>query len=180
MMKDAAYYDAIYSGHYNVDLGRVELMASLCQGRVLDLGCGDGVLANYYDGPYFGVDFSQKAIELAMSKTVERWFLCWDFLGTDSLPGGPWGTVVLGEVLEHIADEAQATLFGKIAEVLAPWSKLVVSVPHGDAIPDEAHVRTFDEASLRATLERFGTVQFHDYKGGERFLVASTEPKEGQ
>lgn len=176
-MKDAAYYDAIYSGQYNVDLGRVSLTASLCQGWVLDVGCGDGALADYYKGPCVGVDFSKKAIEIAEFKNNGGCFICLDFLAED-LPNGLWDTVVLGEVLEHLSDEAGEILMRKVADALAPGGRVVVSVPNSMAVPDQAHVRIFDAARLEAELAPFGKVQFHDYNGGARFLVACADCSE--
>jgi len=66
-------YDKFYkesSVNINSDPQRFSRIASLCRGKVLDIGCCFGVLADYYSGDYTGLDFSASALEKA--KKVRR------------------------------------------------------------------------------------------------------------
>jgi SAM-dependent methyltransferase len=171
-VKDAAYYDEVYRGQYHVDEGRVQVVADLCRGKVLDIGCGDGVLAEHCDS-YLGLDFSQAAIDLARKRNHGSEFLLYDFLADvgDDLPAGPWDTIVLGELLEHIDGGAQTMLFRKIKAVLADAGTVVATTPNGSAIPDEAHIRTFTLEQMRASLRLFGSVCTHGYS--DKYVIAS-------
>lgn len=177
-MKGAAYYDQVYRGQYAVDEKRVQFVSELCRGKVLDIGCGDGVLAGYC-GSYLGLDFSEAAIDLARKRNHGSEFLLYDFLADvgDDLPDGPWDTIVLGELLEHIDGGAQTMLFRKIKAVLADAGTVVATTPNGSAIPDEAHIRTFTEEQMRAGLRLFGPVCTHAYS--DQYVIASAH-KAGQ
>ncbi len=165
-MKNAGYYNGVYQGEYHVDHERAQRVAALCKGLVLDVGCGDGALSGYYNGIYVGTDFSSVAIEVATRSHPGKTFIHCDFL-KEPLPKGEWGTVVLGEVLEHITDEAQEALFSKLN---LNGATLVVSVPNSNQIPDPSHVREFDVAKLEETLSGFGSVLVREHG---RYLVAT-------
>lgn len=170
-MKDADYYDQVYRGRYHVDEDRARFCAALCRGKVLDVGCGDGVLSQFYDGQYLGLDFSAVAMELAAKRNPGKVFVWRDFL-KEPLPDGPWDTIVLGELLEHLDAEAEAIVFEKVEKVLAPHGSVVVSVPRDGAVPDPAHIREFSLAGLGDKLATFGAVVSHRYS--DRYLLAST------
>lgn len=174
-MKDAAYYDEIYRGQPIVDEKRVQFVSELCRGSVLDIGCGDGRLAGYHTGSYFGLDFSPVAIDLAGRLHPESVFAVWDFLN-GPLPVGDvkWDTIVLGELLEHLDDEAEATLFEKVKHVLAPDGSLIVTTPNGDSVPDPSHVRSFARHGLTDKLQPFGEVCEHNYS--DLYVIASAHP----
>jgi glycosyltransferase involved in cell wall biosynthesis/2-polyprenyl-3-methyl-5-hydroxy-6-metoxy-1,4-benzoquinol methylase len=171
-MKDATYYDEVYAGRYHVDEDRVRYVASLCTGRVLDVGCGDGRLAEFVEGDYLGLDFSQIAIDLAAHRQPGKAFVVRDFT-RQALPKGPWDTIVLGELLEHLDDAAQAVLLDKCQKVLA--GHIVATVPKADAVPDVAHVRVFEDGTLAKALGVFGPTVTHAYS--DRYLVISSHMK---
>jgi hypothetical protein len=181
MMKTAAYYDKVYRGEYAVDEKRVQFVAELCRGRVLDVGCGDGALAAALgDGRrafYVGVDFSREACRRAQERapSFSSQFIVRDFLGEGlPTPKGPWDTIVLGELLEHLDDDAEARLLKKVKRALAPDGRLIVTTPNGDAVPDTAHVRTFHLNGMTEKLQPFGEVCGHAYS--DRYVIASAHP----
>src|SRR5271165_7583902 len=74
---------------------------------VLDLGCGNGYLANYlvsqgYNA--FGTDASEEGIAIARKTNHDRFFI--QDLSTGKLPGGlqnlKFDTVISTEVIEHL------------------------------------------------------------------------------
>jgi SAM-dependent methyltransferase len=166
-VKDAAYYNRVYRGKYDIDLRILRIVAGLCRGKVLDIGCGDATLATLWEGTYMGIDFSEAAIELARDKVVTPLGMhVVDVLGDQPLPlsncespyggagGTRWDTIVLGQFLEHIEEGATRTLFPKVRDALAPGGQVIVTVPRGNAIPDPAHCRTFSECELAMLLSR--------------------------
>jgi SAM-dependent methyltransferase len=179
-MKDAAYYDKVYRGDYAVDEQRVQFVAELCRGRVLDIGSGDGALAVALgDGRqdfYVGLDFSREACLRAQKRAPGFPFDVRDFLGNRGLPtpDGPWDTIVLGELLEHLDDAAETKLLKKVKRALAPDGRLIVTTPNGDAVPDAAHVRTFHLNGMSEKLQPLGEVCGHAYS--ERYVIASAHP----
>jgi len=173
-MKDALYYDEVYSGRYHVDEDRVRYVASLCSGPTLDIACGDGRLAHYLDGRYLGLDFSQVAVDLACHREAGKQFKVHDFV-KEPLPRGPWQTIVLGELLEHLDDEAEAILLKKARQALSRQGHIVVTVPNGAAIADPAHMRIFENGALPKTLGEIGAVLTHPYS--DRYIVATAHRK---
>ena len=52
-------YNDFYKKHgagVHLDTERFIEMAKLCKGRVLDIGCGTGDLADFYSNEYVGID----------------------------------------------------------------------------------------------------------------------------
>jgi glycosyltransferase involved in cell wall biosynthesis len=173
-MKDALYYDEVYAGRYHVDEDRVRYVASLCTGAVLDIGCGDGRLAHYLDGHYLGLDFSQVAVDLACHREAGKAFKVHDFT-RQLLPPGPWQTIVMGELLEHVDDQAEVALFERVRKVLAKDGYVVATVPKGEAVPDMAHVRVFEDGLLADRLAAFGPTIQHAYS--DKYLITSAHIK---
>ena len=174
-MKTAAYYDRIYrSGKYTPDGELLRFVQHLCKGKVLDLGCGDARLSMGYQQGYMGVDFSQEAIEIARDKRpTPLGHHVLDFL-KEPLPEGPWDTVVLSEVLEHLGAKAEKTLLKKVAGVLRPGGHVVVTAPKGNAIKDPSHVRVFENGTLAKAVQSLGETCEHDYLN--RYSVVTAHP----
>jgi len=122
-------------------------------GPVLDLGCGGGLLGLLLAerrpdiGDVVGVDSDWRAVRDARALLFERagaHHPCQFLEGpAESLPhaDGYFGTVVLGEVLEHV-DEVEPVV-AEVDRVLAPGGRVVVTVPAGGGTSAQ-HKRTFD------------------------------------
>jgi 2-polyprenyl-3-methyl-5-hydroxy-6-metoxy-1,4-benzoquinol methylase len=104
-------------------------------GRVLDLGCGEGVLLQQISPSakvnYLGVDLSQVAIDAAKSKirdsSIER-FVCADLTTFDASVGSAFDVIVFNEVLCYVSDPV-ATI-NRYRTVLARDGLVIVSVFH--------------------------------------------------
>lgn len=106
------------------------LRATGAGARVLDIGCGEGVLFGHLDrdalGTYVGVDISGEAlarakVDRALSRLVEA-----DLQGFEPAPGETFTAVVFNEVL-HFAEDPGAEL-SRAARWLAPGGVIAVSM----------------------------------------------------
>jgi len=101
-------------------------------GRVLEIGCGQGLFSVYaaLDGParaVRGVDIDQRKIMVA--RTVgERVGADLDFDAAPSgrVPAGPWDAIVMVDVLYLLPAEEQRRLLCLAADELAPGGRLVI------------------------------------------------------
>jgi SAM-dependent methyltransferase len=140
VVREAAYYDAIYGRGYNVDRYRrlYDAVAAHVGARsVLDVGCGTAALAEHVQGPYLGFDFAAATIARLRDASLD----VWEGSVTDPAAYRPAEVYACLEVLEHVADDRV---------VVAAWPEgqdVVLTVP---SFPDPGHVRTFTDATARA------------------------------
>jgi 2-polyprenyl-3-methyl-5-hydroxy-6-metoxy-1,4-benzoquinol methylase len=140
---------------------RYRVTADLCKGRVIELGCGAGLLAGVIASrghDVVGVDMNVEKIEAA-----RRAYPALEFLACDAsrlpLPDATFDTAVLAEILEHVDDRVGSLLLATAWRLVRPGGRLIVSVPNEDCIPHRNHIRVFDRRSLRALLRPLGRPQ---------------------
>ncbi len=99
-------------------------------GKVLDYGCGTGVflerIANRCEDRW-GVDVDDEKLELARGRTdahLERILPGHPM----PLPDGTFDTVVIMEVIEHVAEER--AVLEELSRVLPPGGRLLLTTPH--------------------------------------------------
>jgi 2-polyprenyl-3-methyl-5-hydroxy-6-metoxy-1,4-benzoquinol methylase len=100
---------------------------------ILDLGCGNGYLANFLIGQGFnvyGTDASEEGIAIAKLANPERFFI--QDLTTDELPvelqSLKFDTVIATEVIEHLYDPAG--FIGFCRKSLSPGGELILTTPY--------------------------------------------------
>ncbi len=100
---------------------------------ILDLGCGNGHLANYLLSQgynTYGTDASEKGIVIANQSSPGRFFV--QDLSTDKLPEGLQGikfdTIISTEVIEHLYDPAGFIAFCK--QALNSKGEIIISTPY--------------------------------------------------
>ena len=100
---------------------------------ILDLGCGNGFLANYLISEgynVYGTDASEKGIAIAKQENPDRFYL--QDLSTGKLPGGlqrlQFDTIISTEVIEHLYDPGGFIDFCR--ELLPKGSELIISTPY--------------------------------------------------
>lgn len=170
-------YNAFYEKHgseVHRDIYRFAEIASLCKGNVLDMACGTGDLADFYKGGYDGADISDVAVKFA--NQVERKnanFYVIDVTKPMVETGKKYDTVVLAEFLEHIEDDEQ--VFVNIKKLCKPDARIIISVPNGDRVPDENHLREFTVPELRKKLQPLGKVRFHLWGGFKNRILVSVD-----
>lgn len=177
MQKDKQYYDEFFkkygaNAHYQPE--RFIKIAELCKGRVLDVGCGTGHLSDFYSGPYVGIDISDVAV--AQAKEIRRkdaFFQVADVTKTRLEVQKKVDTVVIAEMLEHIDDDE--FLFETLQQVLETNGIIIVSVPNGERVPDESHVRIFTVPEIRKRYSKYGKVSFHNWPGFDKRIIFTIE-----
>jgi SAM-dependent methyltransferase len=154
---------------------RGALIASVVGGpgkRVLDVGCRTGALTQYYaaGNDVVGVDVDQDALGRARER------LGIETVWADAEDGFPFGdasfdVVVMGEILEHLADPAAAV--GNVRRVLRRGGVFVGSVPNAFRLKsriayargrypvdwDPTHLQLFTPEALRRLLDGFEAVE---------------------
>ena len=154
-----AYYEQFVIEHPEVASRRPGLrswvMAALSEGPdVLDMGCGLGdlLLALQQVRPRWrvvGVDISACALDVAKSRGVVG-----ELIHASVVPVGPWQTVILAQVLEHLEDDM--AMVEAAVDALRSGGLLVVSVPFEAQVQSLDHKREYTVSELRTFLEGCG------------------------
>ena len=161
---------------------RIEAALPYLEGRVLDVGCGSGALAEYVAADrYCGVDIDAASLALARAKYPDH-----EFREALEDAGGGFDTVVSLAVIEHVPDAA-----GFLAELKARLrgesaGRIVITTPRpavdwihtaGAAIglfsghASEEHEELLD----RPDLERAGEASGLSLETYRRFLCAANQ-----
>jgi len=127
--------------------------------RVLDAGCGEGVLVDEYASrlAISGVDVNYESERVAHASVTRLPF-----------PDASFDRALCLDVLEHLAFEDQARALGELFRVLAPGGELLVSVPN------LAHLQSRVQFLLRGRLIRTASELKHpgDRPAGEYIRLA--------
>lgn len=137
---------------------RYRVITELCHGGVLELGCGRGrlVAAIARAGlPVRGIELNAEKVALGLERCPELDLRQGDILEL-SPRDGRYDTVVLAEVIEHVAEDVGARMLDRAWALVAPGGRLIVSVPNEDLVPHRNHLTEFDARSLASRLRSFG------------------------
>lgn len=102
--------------------------------KVLELGCGDGVVGHYFkdrlDFQYVGIDRAIQRLEFAKKESPE-----WNFCGADvrSLPfaDGAFDAVICNGLFHHLETENFKRVFEEMIRVAKPGGAVVFQEPNG-------------------------------------------------
>lgn len=125
---------------------------------VVDVGCGDGRLVKEIADAFplvrvCGVDFSQRAIDLAMAMNPLGDYRVGDITKAD-FPQ-PFDAATLIEVLEHIPPDFARDFIDGVERVLAPGGTLYLTVPHVNEPLTRKHYRHFTLETLLPLVDGF-------------------------
>jgi len=135
------------------------------RGKLLDIGCGEGVFINYSRKKGFnayGVDFSKEAIELGeMRYGLKTLFNCSLFEIKEVMRISGFDIVTFFEVLEHI--DRPKEFLAEVKTLLKEGGYVAVSVPFRDRWPFREfndypphHLTRWTEKSLRTFFQTNG------------------------
>lgn len=155
------------------------VISQLIKGRAIDIGCGTASLADYFLGDYTGYDISSEAIKRAkLIRRQDTKFFVGDFTKLNPFDFSNYNTIILSEFLEHIEDDL--TIFKSILETATYGTRLIITVPNGDRIPCDEHVREFTVPELRKRFAPYGRVRFHNWSGFKQQIICTVDLKEPQ
>lgn len=134
-------------------------------GRVLDVGCGMGVNANYLVGPsvksWTFLEPDKRLLDLAPDHVDAPLLAIGELVNgtTQDLEGRQFDTILYLDVLEHI--EQGAAELERAFSLLAPGGHLLVLVPayqflYTDFDAEIGHVKRYNKAELASELPRDG------------------------
>src|SRR5215207_4003134 len=102
-------------------------------GRVLDVGCGNGVISRHLGRAGFqvlGIDVSEKTIEQANARTQLPNVRFMKMSAEELVASGEkYDAVICSEVLEHLHNPG--SLLSVLYQSLSDKGKLIVTVPNG-------------------------------------------------
>jgi 2-polyprenyl-3-methyl-5-hydroxy-6-metoxy-1,4-benzoquinol methylase len=142
-------------------------------GRVLDLGCGEGVLLQQIPATasvdYTGIDLSQVAITEATKRirdaSLER-FVCGDIEKFAAVNRSPFDVIVFNEVLYYVADPSATVT--RYRNILAAEGIVIVSVFHRKA-------RTWKRVDESLANQRLQTTFVRDVSSGKAWHLGVYE-----
>ena len=110
---------------------RINIAISRINGSVLDIGCGNGMLAKYFSSDnYYGFDVQAEIIKVAKKNNPDHFF-------SNNMPEGrKFDSIVLLAVIEHIDDPIE--YLTNLLPYLNQNGKIIMTTPHpiGDSIHD--------------------------------------------
>lgn len=139
---------------------RCRVIAGLCRGRVMELGCGPGHLSAEIARRGLmvtAVDKNAPKIEAARRRYPGIEFRQADIL--DLSEPATFDTVVLAEVLEHVPAEVGRRMLARAWSLVASGGRLVVSVPNEDCVRHHNHLCEYNEDDLFSMLTTCGSPQ---------------------
>jgi 2-polyprenyl-3-methyl-5-hydroxy-6-metoxy-1,4-benzoquinol methylase len=175
--------EQISPGHAWIDPVMLKVVRRLAPARVLDLGCGNGVLAAKlakFGYEVVGIDPSHSGIEEARKLYPSIDFRVGGVYDDPaSLDLGDFDVVVSEEVVEHLYFPDALISFSD--KVLRPGGKLVLSTPyygylrnlllaicnrwdhHLTPLWDHGHIKLFSKKSMKKLLQRndYEMLEFH-------------------
>ena len=149
-------------------------LSNLCKGRVLDIGCGTGDLADFTKKEYKGVDISDVAIKMALEhKRPKASYAIADFTQPFEMNDFPFDTAVMAEFLEHIDDDR--IVFLNLKKWLKKDGRIIISVPNGDRVQDPNHLRQFTIPELKKRFSPLGQITFYNWSGAYRRILMTID-----
>lgn len=126
--------------------------------EMIDIGCGDARLIFelkkiFPEKNLIGQDFSERALAFARAFNPDVEFTS-EKIEEIAKQGKNYGLVSLIEVLEHIPTEEVENFVKNLAKIIKPKGRLILTVPSKVQKLNKKHYQHFDEATLRAVMER--------------------------
>lgn len=142
---------------YRTNLQRV------CEGEVLEIGCGIGRNLRNLNGRILGVDPDTASITMAKASGLPAMTIE-EFHQMQLNRPRTFGTLLFSHVLEHVTDEECDRLFVQYLPYLTPRGRVVVECPQEVGYRSDAtHIEWMDFPAIARRLERNGITVERQY-----------------
>lgn len=155
------------------------------QGKLMDVGCGDGSYIQYMQGLGWavkGIDFDPKAVSNARTKGL---MVQLGDLAQQQYPDNSFDVVTINHVIEHVPEPLG--LLQECRRILKPGGKLVVATPNATSwghrlygadwrgLEPPRHLHIFTPSSLAILVEQTGLqlVELSTQAGSFKLFLAS-------
>lgn len=116
-------------------------MLRVCEGRVLEVGCGVGRNLRNLNGRIVGVDVDRESVDFARSQGLAAQHVE-DFQAEQASDPQLFGTLLLSHVLEHVSRDDAHALMRTYLPWLEPGGVIVVECPQERGFAsDYSHIR---------------------------------------
>lgn len=124
--------------------------------RILDIGCGDGVLLSLIkNSRLYGVDLDQASLDFAVTKVKAKFVRS----PAEKLPftGSFFDVVIATEIIEHLS--RPQLMLAEIKRVLKPRGRIIISTPikNSQGLTDKLHIQEFSPRELQQLLNQYFT-----------------------
>jgi 2-polyprenyl-3-methyl-5-hydroxy-6-metoxy-1,4-benzoquinol methylase len=142
----------------------LDQLADISFDSLIDIGCGDGrflseVAGRHPDTDLLGVDYSQRAIDMASAMNPDLEYRCEDI--TERAASEQYDVATLVEVLEHIPPTELEGFVDAVAERVRLGGTIVVTAPHENKPVTDKYFQHFGRDDFRAALDGpFTDLQF--------------------
>jgi SAM-dependent methyltransferase len=161
----ATAYLALYRNHWWWRTRETHLLRTLARladrdrfARILDVGCGAGL---FFDAlaPFGHVEGIESDAALVQQSGKWRGRISIGELDDSFQPDGPFDTILMLDVLEHVANPEQ--MLGSARRILRPGGRIVITVPAFECLwttHDDLnhHFRRYTARQLRCTIRDAG------------------------
>lgn len=118
---------------------------------ILDVGCGDGRITKELSDSFpnkkiTGVDYSDKAISLAIALNPKGDYKCTDICTEKNI--GKYEAITLIEVFEHVPKDKCSAFANALSNILIENGLLYITVPHKNKAITDKHFQHFSFDSL--------------------------------
>lgn len=138
-------------------------LQKVCEGEVLEIGCGIGRNLRNLQGRITGVDPDTASIAVAKAAGLNAMTID-EFEEMQRTIPRTYGTLLFSHVLEHVTDEENDALFAQYLPYLAPRGRIVIECPQEVGYRSDAtHIAWMDFPAIARRLERNGITVEREY-----------------
>jgi 2-polyprenyl-3-methyl-5-hydroxy-6-metoxy-1,4-benzoquinol methylase len=135
----------------------------VCEGEVLEVGCGVGRNLRNLRGRILGVDVDAHAVAIAREQGLDA-VVAADFLADQGLSPRSFGTLLISHVLEHLSEAECDEFLQDYLPWLADSGLVVIECPQEVGYrSDDSHVRWMAFSDISQALERSGIEVIKEY-----------------
>lgn len=138
-------------------------LQKVCEGEVLEIGCGIGRNLRNLQGRIVGIEPNEASVAVAKATGLNAMTID-EFDEMQRTNPRTFGTLLFSHVLEHVTDEQNDALFAQYLPHLTPRGRIVIECPQEVGYrSDDTHVEWMDFPAIARRLERNGITVEREY-----------------